>query len=367
MHSTPKDNVEYASAQLNVGFSAGPGRLDLETGRDSKSIQKLPYEVADVSLDGLLYGLHRLETDHVDGDLHKLHYDVAEAAGLLNYYTFALQLVVAKAPEFGIDLTDGDGLNPPGSFTSLKLKNVVKYNNDCSRFDFAFEDPKVVSNIPVSSTCVVRAPKEKPLYEDEGKKSKCPYNSGKNQEVYRSYTPVTARGSVGILSFVIKKQRQNDEHPGKMSHYIHSMEIGDTLEIMGYLERAPSMIPWKKNKYDAVTMIAGGVGLTPLLQILEYSLDDENNTKFGHFEVVYVLSDPPLDWPGEKGRIDAALVKKYAAPPNDPTLNVLVCVSGPPAMLEAISGLRKNDENGNAESQGVLSGVLKELGYAERQ
>lgn len=136
------------------------------------------------------------------------------------------------------------------------------------RFDFAFEDPKVVSNIPVSSTCVVRAPKEKPLYEDEGKKSKCPYNSGKNQEVYRSYTPVTARGSVGILSFIIKKQRQNDEHPGKMSHYIHSMEVplqvisshSNTEKVLSRLEihlkswaTLSVLLQWSLGKASTVT------------------------------------------------------------------------------------------------------------------
>ncbi|KAF8150619.1 hypothetical protein B0H34DRAFT_729498 [Crassisporium funariophilum] len=283
------------------------------------------------------------------------------------------------------------GLNPPGCFTWLKLCCVVKYTEDTSRFDFAFDDPLVVSDVLVSSTCVVTAPEEKPLYEDEGTPPICPPEEGDTgpTHVYRAYTPITTRGAVGILSFTIKKQDK-----GKMSNYIHEMEIGQRLGIMGYLQRPPSMTPWTLNQFDAVTLLAGGVGLTPILQIIQYSLHDPSNTsKFlllfanstesdiamreeldgfqrrypANFEVVYVLSRPPPGWTGETGRIDATLINKYAPPPADYGVRSLVCVSGPPAMLDALAGPREGDRYNGYTGQGELQGALLEVGYTAEQ
>ncbi|KAE9405664.1 ferredoxin reductase-like protein [Gymnopus androsaceus JB14] len=335
------------------------------------------------------------QPSHSEKILYQHLHDVVDATGLLRH----VRARQAEALKSGVPLKSHNGLNPPGTFTWLKLKNVIKYTNDCSRFDFAFEDPEIVSDVLVSSTCVVCAPKEKPLCEDEGAKPFGPYADDDDgpAPVYRAYTPITPRGSVGILSFAIKKQPN-----GKMSNYIHSLEIGDTLGITGYLQRVPSMIPWKINQYDAVTMIAGGVGLTPVLQVIEYSLHDPTNkTKFlllfgnatesdiimrseldalqrkfpAYFNVVHVLSRPPQGWTGETGRINAAvftfaslvgLLLRYVLERlHWFTINVLL--PGPPAMLDQLAGPRDGDKHHGFTSQGTLSGTLKDIGYTAEQ
>ncbi|KAE9394297.1 ferredoxin reductase-like protein [Gymnopus androsaceus JB14] len=328
---------------------------------------------------------------------HPGHHDIFEAAGLKND-------AVARntaANNAGKSLKSNPGLNPPGVFTWLKLKNVVKYTDDCSRFDFGFDDEKVVSDVLVSSTCVVSAPEEKPLFEDKDKECRCgsyKVDAKESIPVFRAYTPVTAPGAVGIISFLIKKQEN-----GKMSNYIHSLKIdrkddpGDRLGIMGYLQRAPSMIPWNLNCHETVIMIAGGVGITPLLQILQYSLPNPTNkTKFflffqnhaekdivmrkeldafhdkypDHFKVFYVFSgDWKRDTPADPNSMDDEFFKVYNTELKkcDPNSSAVVYVSAPPKMLKKIAGPRLGDQKNGFTDQGELKGLLKGLKYKPNQ
>ena len=136
-------------------------------------------------------------------------------------------------------------------------------------------------------------------------------------------------------------------------------------------------------------MIAGGSGITPMIQVLteilenpddktEVSLLFSNRTeddiiaksqldaaaaKYPNFKVKYVLSRPkdPSKWEeesGEKGHINADLIKKYIPAASDDTL-IFVC--GPPPFYVSISG--DKDYSSSPPAQGVLDGTLKELGY----
>ncbi|KIK57901.1 hypothetical protein GYMLUDRAFT_45722 [Collybiopsis luxurians FD-317 M1] len=339
-------------------------------------------------------------------DIPHVHHDYTDAFHLLRQAHARHK----EALEKGKPIEPHKGMNPPGTFTWFILSNIVPYNNDTARFDFAFEDSEVISDPPVSSTCVVVSHKSKPLWEDGPPPVEEHHYSDENiplktadgcLPVFRAYTPITERGTPGILSIVVKKQPAPRDHPeypaGKMSNYIHDLKIGEPLGIMGYLQAVPSMLNYNNDAYDAVTLIAGGVGITPLIQILQYAFSDPyNETKFlllngnttendiimkdeiarfekehpADFECVHVLSKPPAGWTGETGRIDAALIKKYAPPPVDSiTLGIRakVYVSGPPAMLESIAGPRGGNRYKGYSSQGELQGALKELGYTENQ
>jgi len=61
---------------------------------------------------------------------------------------------------------------------------------------------------------------------------------------------------------------------GRMSAHIHNLKIGDELECMG---------PWPKiavqeNMCKFLGLVAGGTGLTPMLQVIEHLLSLENDT-----------------------------------------------------------------------------------------
>ena len=143
---------------------------------------------------------------------------------------------------------------------------------------------------------------------------------------------------------------------------------------------------YKPNMKKTIGMIAGGSGITPMIQVLreilksaddktEVSLLFANRTeqdiilkqqlddaacKYANFKVTYVLSQPtnPSAWTGETGHINSDLVQKYI-PTASPDTFVFVC--GPPPFMKSISG--DKDFSSTPPKQGEVSGILKELGY----
>jgi cytochrome-b5 reductase len=101
----------------------------------------------------------------------------------------------------------------------------------------------------------------------------------------RSYTPVTDNSSVGEVSVVIKVYKAN-VHPkfpegGKMSQHLDTLKIGDTIEMKGpkghmeYLKGGnftvkPLGKPKESRQTNQIIMMAGGTGITPMLQILHF-------------------------------------------------------------------------------------------------
>ena len=131
-------------------------------------------------------------------------------------------------------------------------------------------------------------------------------------------------------------------------------------------------------------MIAGGSGVTPMIQALHAVLgtrDDKTDVTLlashrtrddalavealdawaaasrGQFRAITTLTREPDEspWAGRRGRIDAKLLRAFLPPP---VPDVLIFVCGPPAMYESLSGPRGDDE---------LTGALRELGYSREQ
>lgn len=102
--------------------------------------------------------------------------------------------------------------------------------------------------------------------------------------VIRAYTPVSCDDDLGHVDLVIKVYKAN-VHPkfpdgGKMSQHLDALNIGDTIAFRGpsgklqYLGNGKFSI--KKLRKDPaenilvkkVNMIAGGTGITPMLQLI---------------------------------------------------------------------------------------------------
>lgn len=106
-----------------------------------------------------------------------------------------------------------------------------------------------------------------------------------------------------------------------------------------------------------IALIAGGVGLAPLLGILrQLHLEEDPRPRllvYGNrtasqiayraelealaedpaCEVVQVLSEPPADWPGRVGQLDGALIRSLFRAPQMRDWLFVLC--GPPAMMAA--------------------------------
>lgn len=193
--------------------------------------------------------------------------------------------------------------------------------------------------------------------------------------VIRPYTPLDA-DTVGFTELLIKKYKD-----GKLTPKIHDLKAGDVVQMKGPIQK----FQYKANSKKEIGLIAGGTGLTPMLQVADTILRnpedktqvtfvfaniaeedillrkqlDERAAKHPNFKVHYVLEKPPQGWEGSVGYVTKELIQKYMpAPSADST--VMVC--GPPPMMKAITGPKAPDY-----TQGELSGLLLDLGYTKEQ
>uniref|UniRef100_A0A8C5LE68 NADH-cytochrome b5 reductase n=1 Tax=Jaculus jaculus TaxID=51337 RepID=A0A8C5LE68_JACJA len=193
--------------------------------------------------------------------------------------------------------------------------------------------------------------------------------------VVRAYTPVSRDDDQGFVDLIIKIYFKN-VHPkypegGKMTQYLENMNTGDTVLCRGpagrlfYLEPGKLAIkayPSSKSEEKLVChlgMIAGGTGITPMLQLIRHIIKNPNDrtmmsllfanqteedillrkeleeiarTHVDQFNLWYTLDRPPIGWKYSSGFITADMIKEHLPPPEKSTL-ILVC--GPPALIQS--------------------------------
>lgn len=260
------------------------------------------------------------------------------------------------------------GALDPQDFKPFKVLDKEKLTPNTYRI--RFELPKdLTSGLTVASCLVTRAvlpDKEKP---------------GESKAVVTPYTPTSPPDVKGHMDLIVKSYPN-----GRMSKHICSLKPGDTLEIKGPIPKLPITPNLKKN----IGMVAGGTGITPMLQVIDAVLSNPDDTtklslvyanqtprdiilksrldelaaKHPDRFTVYYLVDRTgwlgrFTWRGGRGFITQDVLKQHLPPPDKDNL-ILVC--GPPAMMQAISGPKAKDY-----SQGEVAGALKELGYTSTQ
>lgn len=248
----------------------------------------------------------------------------------------------------------------PDKWLEFKLQDTARVSHNTHLFRFSF-DPTVKLGLDVASCIITRAP----LSQDV---------EGKTKYVIRPYTPISDPEAKGFFDLLIKVYPE-----GKMSQHFASLKPGDVLEVKGPIEK----LRYTPNMKKHIGMIAGGSGITPMLQIIEAILKNpDDNTKVSllyanvspddillkqkldflsskhpNLKIFYTVDTPSNNWTGGTGFISKDMVVKGLPSPSDDSL-ILVC--GPPGMMKHISGDKAKDR-----SQGELTGLLKEVGYTE--
>uniref|UniRef100_UPI00358F2B7E NADH-cytochrome b5 reductase 3-like n=1 Tax=Myxine glutinosa TaxID=7769 RepID=UPI00358F2B7E len=192
--------------------------------------------------------------------------------------------------------------------------------------------------------------------------------------VVRPYTPVSSNNDLGYVDLVIKiyKKDVHSKFPGggKMSQYLDNLRNGDTIDFKGpggrLLYQGKGRISISSDKTSApktvkvsrLGLIAGGTGITPMLQLIKrITMDHDDHTSchlifanetekdivlHGELEdlqsrfptklkIWYTLSNPPKGWEYSKGHVAEDMIRNQLPAPSDDTM-VLMC--GPPAMIE---------------------------------
>ena len=194
----------------------------------------------------------------------------------------------------------------------------------------------------------------------------------------KPYTPVSPSDQQGWFRLVVKS------YPGGLvSSYLHSLHAGDYIQVKGPFVK----LEYKANNNKSIGLIAGGTGITPMLQIIREVIknpsdttkmsllyqcrsesdiamlrDEINELVSCHdcLTVTYILSQPSGDWTGLRGHMDGELLAKTMPLPIVGEEAPLIYVCGPFGMLSAVAGPKANDN----KSQGELKGLLKTAGYS---
>jgi len=244
-------------------------------------------------------------------------------------------------------------LNPQ---QKIPFKLIEKHiiSHDTRRFRFALQTPEHVLGLPVGKHMYLSA-----------------HIDGKL--VIRPYTPVTSDDELGYFDLVIKVYFKN-VHPkfpegGKMSRHLESMEIGDTIDVRGpsghYTYKGQGVFEVEENRKEKkimrckkIGMIAGGTGITPMLQVVndilkhpedktEVSLLFANQTEEdillreeiegmveenpGRLHVWYTLDRAQENWSYSSGFVNEEMMKEHL-PKSDEHSVILMC--GPPPMIK---------------------------------
>jgi cytochrome-b5 reductase len=239
-----------------------------------------------------------------------------------------------------------------GTWRQMRLIAKTQISPDTRTFRFALDHPAQILGLPIGQHMSLRA-------------------TINGEVVSRAYTPVSSDEDRGFVDFVIKVYFRN-VHPkfpdgGKMSQHLEAMAIGDSIDVRGpqgrfdYRGKGEFVLKTGADKFETrrvakLGLIAGGTGLTPMLQVARAVLRDPSDRTELHllfanqteqdillrkeleecardprFHLWYTLDRPPAGWKFSEGFITEDMIARHLPAPGPDTV-VLMC--GPPPMIQ---------------------------------
>ncbi|KAK3239360.1 hypothetical protein CYMTET_50709 [Cymbomonas tetramitiformis] len=193
----------------------------------------------------------------------------------------------------------------------------------------------------------------------------------------RAYTPVCMWNETSV-TLLIKKYPD-----GKITPLIFNVRPGSLVEMKGPKQMSSATkFQYNVNKYRTLVMIAGGTGITPMTQMIDFSMsrpedttmlslifcvstvDDLMLTNDFHnmmrscprVQVSVIVSKPPPGWQGLSGRLTVELLQTLLPPSEEFKAGCAFAVMcGPKGFTDALAG--KLDPHTKTKSVGTLNSV----------
>jgi len=256
-------------------------------------------------------------------------------------------------------------LNRADEKLEVRLIDKVIVSHDTRRFRFALPSPNMTLGLPVGKCIAVYAPNKQGVKAGEWNGREDP---DKKDQMERKYTPMSQTTDKGFFDLMLKVYKPNERFcdGGKMSQYLDTLTPGsDVLEMRGpfgtveykgqgrweYLRKP---LPFKKH----IGMMAGGTGITPMLQVIHEVLRDQADTSVmsllyanqtaddillrpeleklakdhpHRFKLWYTVDRADAGWSYSTGFITTTMIEEHMPPPGEDTV-ILLC--GPPPMVK---------------------------------
>jgi len=239
---------------------------------------------------------------------------------------------------------------------SLPLVEKVSISHDTRLYRFGLPSPRHCLGLPTGQHVFLSAKVDGKL-------------------VVRPYTPTSCDEDLGKMDLVVKVYPAG-VHPkfpegGKLTQHLDKLQLGDTIDVRGpsgrlvyeglgafrIRDEKDRVGPGKQVRAKQVNMIAGGTGITPMLQLARAVFRDPADTTqlallFANqteedillreeleqlasehpdqFKLWYTVDRPTEGWTYSSGFINAEMIQQAFFPPSPDGL-VLLC--GPPPMI----------------------------------
>ncbi|KAG0284501.1 NADH-cytochrome b5 reductase [Linnemannia gamsii] len=222
-------------------------------------------------------------------------------------------------------------------FREFKLVEKVVVSHNTALYKFALPNEDDILNVPIGQHITIMA-------------------NINGKDIMRSYTPTSSSDDLGHFVVCIKSYPT-----GHLSKRFGELSIGDSVNVRG----PKGQFNYTPNMCRAIGMIAGGTGITPMLQIIRAIVknpEDKTSVNFifanvteedillkgeldllsqkhPQFKIHYVLSKASEGWTGGVGYVNAEMIKEHMpAPAAD--IKVLLC--GPPPMISSMSKITQD-------------------------
>jgi len=171
----------------------------------------------------------------------------------------------------------------------------------------------------------------------------------------RPYTPVSPVSRRGSFDLIVKSYPE-----GKLSAVLAALPLGASLAFKGPFLK----FEYARGSVDALGMVAGGTGITPMYQLITAILADPRDVTqvrllyasrtpadiilrdeldalaavHPNFKVLYTVDDAAAEpgWGGATGYVSADLVAGFLPPPQAAAGRNKILVCGPPGFMKAV-------------------------------
>ncbi|OQN98502.1 NADH-cytochrome b5 reductase 1 [Cryoendolithus antarcticus] len=231
----------------------------------------------------------------------------------------------------------------PDKFQEYPLTEKTILSHNTAIYRFGLPTPNSILGLPIGQHISLAAHLD--VKDPKTEKTE-------NKEVVRSYTPISSDVHPGYFDLLIKSYPT-----GNISRHLATLKVGDVMKVKG----PKGAMVYTPNMVRKFGMIAGGTGITPMLQIIRAIVRGRKSGDKTEVDLIFanvnaddillrddldqlaredagvrvhhVLNNPPEKWDGGVGFVTADIIKqRLPAPASD--VKVLIC--GPPPMVSAM-------------------------------